>query len=237
MNTKINYIVALYCGPRMSRRYSLLLAKDKLYFFNSQIEALNKFGEGIDLVSFVFNVDSLEQQSEIINNLNLANITFKYEIIVRENVGASYGAWMDCIHKNIHEYDYFFMIEDDYIPVCNNFYEPFINKCTDKIQYVCCRVFREPEDLYPHASISNGLITASVCKNLIYNNNSVFLLYDGNNYLNFYQIQKDFLHFYRALGFELSDILEKYSVPFYDSSKDAIVHYGNINGNCLLEPL
>lgn len=237
MPSKINYIVALYCGARMSKKYSLLTAKNKLYFFSKQVEALNKFGEGIDLVSFVFNVDSLEQQNEIINSLSFTNIAFKYELFFRENVGASYGAWMECIHKNVNKYDYFFMIEDDYVPICNNFYEPFINKCTDKIQYVCCRAVKETVDLYAHASISNGLITATVCKNLINTSKSVFKIYDSNNYETFYKIQREFLHLYSELGFELSDISENYSIPFYDSSKDRIVYYGNINGDCLLEPL
>lgn len=129
---KINYIVAFYIGKnRGYDHYKHKFVYDPLFFVREHVKFVETCNSNI-FPTFVFNDDIPDSIKTDIIDL-CPNI----EIIFRPNNGFSYGAWNDAIIKNIDLYDYFFIIEDDYIPTSADFCEPFLNKISDIVPYVC----------------------------------------------------------------------------------------------------
>ena len=239
MKTKINYIVAFYYGNRMNFSYSISLNKNRFFMFDEQIKAIQEYGQGIDLVTFVFNLDNLNEKDFIVSEIKKKDIKFEYEIYCRKNEGASYGAWDEVIKKNINDFDYFFVSEDDFVPATKNFYHPFIERFVDKIAYVC--MFANQENKYKgvaHAAISNGMFSANACRQVLNNQKKLFKIYtSSHDYNSFYATQFEFFEYFIDEGFFINDILDKYSSPFMNSRTETITIYGNANNPVLIVPV
>lgn len=147
---KTNYIVAFYGGYRRNQLEPTPL---KL-FLENHINFLNTNPKGIDHATFVFNQSNNPEEKEVINLANQANLPIPHKVIVRENYNFSYGAWGEGMKQTHQDFDYSFLIEDDYIPYCNDFLDYFKSKITDKIIFVAS-MFHTVNG--PHAAISNGL--------------------------------------------------------------------------------
>jgi RimJ/RimL family protein N-acetyltransferase len=167
------------------------------------------------------------------------NIKIPIEFIFRENKNLSYGAWNAGIINNIDsEDDYFFLIEDDYIPVVDHFYDPFIEQNGPFVGYIAqlMNFMFDP----PHASISNGIIPVWVAKRIKSGYDSVFLLEEPKpEYQNMDQVT--FLDHIRENKLIFKDVSETTHIPFLDSSEyegieDKIVYYGNDKSQIILEP-
>lgn len=236
---KINYVPAFYYGPRMHSLYSSTLQKNAFFMVDKQIEALNKYGKGIDLVTFVFNLDNLNDGEIIKREISKREVNFKYEVLCRLNRGASYGAWDEVIKKNLNDFDYFFIIEDDFIPAAEEFYQPFIDRCVNNVAYVC--MFADKDRPYlnvPHAAIPHGVVDGAVCRKVMSNQGNVFKIYNHeNSYSVFYKIQMEFFEYFVKEGYVISDILDQYSSPYMDSSNISTRVYGNPVNPVLVSPI
>ena len=258
-NYCINYLVACYLGERRAPRYIDEIRKNPFYFVKKHLEFLETIdinNSHIKKATFVFNINSKEEINLIMNYFknyaeniknNIQNP--KIRILVRENLGLSYGAW-DCgIIKNLvennNEEDFFFLIEDDYIPKTKDFYKPFVEKCSFSTPYVC-QYGVIARDKY-HASISNGIILAEACKVILNNYEKVFSYefdlkdyeYESSEEVYFEAVlcQINFYDYFMLTGFKLDDISDKYKSPFYDSKYNRIIDYGNAAGDELLIPI
>ncbi len=231
----VNYIAAFYIGDRVHFDYNKSLKCNPLFMLEKHIESLKD--TDIKLVTFVFNLDDLSVAKAIEEKINSYNISFNYECYFRENKGCSYGAWNDVMIKNLNDFDYFFLIEDDYVPVVKDFYQSFIDKCTDVIPYVCGLVDTSSDGLlFP--SISNGIMNARVCKSIYNKHKTILKIYNEDNLLDtFYRIQMDCYEYFIKEGFGITDILDKYSVPFMSSITKQITTYGNVKNPVLLAPV
>lgn len=236
---KINYIPAFYCGPRMNTSYTDSLSKNATYLFSKQVDALNRFGEGIDLVTFVFNLDNLEEKTRLEEYIRKKfTMNFNFELVFRENRGASYGAWNDVVKKNLNEFDYFFITEDDFVPVATNFYKPFIDRCVKKVAYVSMFAAKEFPQGYPHASIPHGVVDANACRDVLNNQGELFRVYtQDNTYNTFYKTQQDFYEFFIKQGYLIDDITDAYLSPFMNSPTKTITYFGDRNNPVLMEPV
>lgn len=242
--SKINYIVAFYVGPLRKNAYYNSTAADPLGFMDRQIKFLET-AQGIELATFVFNNDiSIEIMYEIQNRTsNIPNL----EVFYRQNSGFSYGIWNDVIEMNKDKFDYFFLIEDDYIPSRNDFLQPFLDRCRGDVFMVCGRsilVSNSNNNLVPvedgsfyHPSISNGLISSKHI-NLVHNKTQrVFRIVSENTHQAAYLNQLYYVKDYTDMGFLLVDTLDEFSSPFMDSSTVNIKIYGDSNNPALIEPI
>lgn len=78
------------------------------------------------------------------NNLNLNNIYNKIQIIECENIGISYGQFFTGIFHNI-DYDYYILIEDDYVIFKSNFADEFIEEFSknEKDSLLCSFIYKK----------------------------------------------------------------------------------------------
>lgn len=180
--------------------------------------------------SFVINKTEFEDIQKIESVVSDYLIKIPFEIIYRKNVNSSYGGWNDAIKKNINkDYDYSFLIEDDYLPTSNDFYKPFLQEMSPNVAYVCTKVFNGQKRGFPrHAAISNGLISNEKCKIVLQQNNKVFYLSSSstNNYHSAEYSQVLFLSLLTAYGFTFEQISDDFSKPFLDSNEKGVINYG-----------
>lgn len=232
---KINYIPAFYIGNRVHTDYNNNIKQNPLILVEKHIEALKN--TEINLVSFVFNLDDLSIANELEDKIKKYNINFNYECIFRQNMGCSYGAWNDVIIKNLDDFDYFFIIEDDFIPTNPEFYKPFVQRCSDKYPYIC-----EFTDVtwtgLPHPSIPHGIIQAKSCREIYKKYKNILKIYNDNNNLEtFYKIQRECFEYFINENFGIKDILDEYSAPFMSSPTRQITIFGNPSNPSLLTPV
>lgn len=104
-------LVVFYFGDR--RRKFPPYEKDRLCYVKKNIELLTTVKNSLNKIYFIFNV---EQDHYDLLNQAIALIPKKIqgaevEIVIRQNVGASYGAYSDVTKSKDH--DYYFFNEDD----------------------------------------------------------------------------------------------------------------------------
>lgn len=244
MSTRVNYIAAFYIGDnRSSEYYQKAFYIDPLYFFRRHLRLIDNL-DNITRFSFVINNDVSDVlKNEIISLANNKNL----DIFFRENSGYSYGAWNDVILHNLNDYDYFFLIEDDYIPADKNFVQPFVNKLKNNVCYVCSLaaeissennyMVSAHEGKFKHPSISNGMISANACRNIFKNYKSLFRIKPGKVKDDGYWNQIYFLKNFTEQGYDILDTTEEYSSPYLNSSDGSIVIFGDPNLPPLLEPI
>lgn len=237
----VHYIACFYFGNRQNSTYSKKIGEDPYFFIKKHLNFLKSCTNNIKSATFVFNVDS-EHSGNLVRNFTLFGIqdlSIKLDFFVRNNSGFSYGAWSESIERKLDDdIDYFILLEDDYLPTCENFYIPFVEKCTDETPYVCCKVINScKESSLPHASISNGLISKNICKLVYQKYGKVFNINNGNTYNSAYQNQLFFYSFFQTLGYRMCDILENYSVPFMISDTNKIQLFGDSLKSSLISPI
>lgn len=247
---RFDYIVAFYLGHRRSTFYNTLGKENKLFLIQQHIKYLQTQPEGLNNIYFVFNTDSSTSHLSEEVETYIKTIPLDINIIFRNNINFSYGAWEEVIIENINNSttsDYAFLIEDDYIPTSRDSIGPFIERIQEEknIGYVAQLVnansiagLHNDASIQHHAAISNGLLNYSAAKDALKKYSSVFLLnpskrnYDGGvwNQLHFlnYIITSDYL----LLGME-----DKYLHPFFELKFEDIIFYGNKEGKILVTPI
>lgn len=239
VNTKrINYIAVFYIGDnRDYENYQELSKTDPLYFIERHIEFLKTCTDEVALASFVVNDDiSDELKAEITNAVSELDIN--NEVVFRKNGGYSYGGWNDVIIKNLHDYDYFFMIEDDYVPENPESFEPFLERITDATPYVCC-VANTGTVGKLHAANSNGMVSAEACRKVYEKTGSVFRVKDDAVTIQeAWWIQVNFLDSFTEMGYNIRDILDEYSVIHpLNCHENHLSIFGDIDNPTPIKPI
>jgi len=238
MDYKINYVPVFYIGPnRDYASYQEKFKNDPMFFVRYHVNFLNTCENNkIKRATFVFNDDISDELKDLILQTVVEVKTMEVEVIFRRNGGFSYGAWNDVIKKNLNDFDYFFLIEDDYIPVKPDFYEDFVDRCTSEYPYVCTLVAKHKGKL--HASSSNGIIRADVCKIILEKYNELFLVNNSNNLPDAWNTQINFLNLLTDAGYGMRDITHKYSTPhIINCHINQITVFGNKNFPHILVPI
>jgi hypothetical protein len=239
MQYSVHYIVCFYFGNRKSAKFNNIIENDQLFFLKKQLEYLETCGPEIKESTFIVNGDFLETVSDYVTKNEPKNV--KLNLKFRENTGFSYGAWNDVITNSIldgKEFDYHFMLEDDYLPNKPDFYKPFVEKSVGQTAFVCCLLFPKEGD-NRHPSISNSLVRNDACKLILEKHSSVFNVNGaaGNDYHGAYNIQTSYHNYFGEEKYILDDLADQYHFPFHDSQNDSTIDYGNSNGEKLIIPL
>lgn len=240
-NYTINYVVALYFGERMSKKHNSILEVNQYYLLEEHLKFICDCKNNIRQITFVINGKS---PADILDKIK-HNIP-KYvdvSILQRENVGFSYAGWNDVIINDINnnsEFDYYFLIEDDFVPNMAEFYKPFVKKCTDKNPFVCNLVLDSPKR---HPAMPHGLIQTKSCKKIYEKYNTVFLIYANPNankddsYKFAWKTQTDYYDYFINEGYTVDDITDEFSASFHNSQDDSIRNYGDERNLSLLNPI
>ena len=226
----ISYIVALYFGPRMNQKYSIKINEDPLYFFKKHIEFLDKCDPLVISPTFVVNGS---YPKEFLNYIK------DYNIIFRENTGFSYGAWNAAIKHHLMQntdVDYFFMLEDDYIPSTVDFYLPFVNLAVKETPLVCCKAGKDGDQPL-HPQISNGIIRKDICQEIYNMYSDVFWYNNPVSYEFAYHTQVFYIKYLLELGYGFTDISDEYCSIFKNSTNNSNVIFGDPNKQSLIIPI
>lgn len=216
----VNYVVALYGGKR--RHYHLTPILD---FAKKQVEFLKQKPKHITQVSFVFNESDNPEDQAAIEYLSNINLPIPHSIRIRENTGFSYGAWNAVINSTKNDFDYTFLIEDDYIPTKTDFIDYFLSKIKDDTIYVCC-LYRSD-----HAALASGLF---INKHAF---TPAFKLIDNNSYsYGAYENQIHFLRLYQNEGFKIEDITDIAHTEFLNVTRQSIL-YGDQSKPFIMGPI
>ena len=235
---RINYIAVFYIGDnRDYENYQELSKTDPLYFIERHIEFLATCSDEVALASFVVNDDISDELKEEINNA-VYKLAIPTEVIFRKNGGYSYGGWNDVIKKNLSDYDYFFMIEDDYVPEDTEAFRPFLERITDETPYVCCVANHGTVGKF-HAANSNAMVSAEACRKVFQKTGDVFRVKDDAvDIREAWQIQINFLDSFTEMGYTIRDILDEYSVIHPVNCHDnQISIYGDIDKPTPIKPI
>jgi len=216
-----NYQIVFYNGYRRLHHNF----KGEL-FCKKHIEYINNYIPNIGLVSFIINKSDESLDKEVVDFINNSDIKFNYEIILRDNIGFSYGAWAETIEKNHTKFDYTFIIEDDYIPVEENTLDYFYKKIDDETIYVCCLYVNG------HASISNGMINTKIMRG---NNINILESYVGKDYSKGTYNQSRFMTEYKKYKFK--DITDVAYTTFQSFVANKTIPYGDKTKKLIIKPI
>lgn len=212
MGYNINYVSVFYIGPnRDYASYQEKFKTDPMFFARTHVDFLNQCNNNnIKKATFVFNDDITDELKMLAVETVCQIKTMDTEVIFRKNTGFSYGAWNDVIKKNLNDFDYFFLIEDDYIPTETDFYQHFVARCTSEYPYVSTFVDEyEPGKFC--ASCSNAIIRADACRAIYEKYNEIFVVQDSIRLQDAWWTQMNFLNLFTENGYGMRDILDKYS--------------------------
>jgi hypothetical protein len=223
----IAYVVACYMGPR--RIINTDYIKDSTTFIKQHCTQLETLKTSlINKIIFVVNSDDPDKLSTSYLNSIVPPVINNIEtvLIKRHNTGLSYGAWNHAAY--LVDSEYCFFIEDDYIPVIDNFDQIFMNKFTGNIGYVCSLAWANRTV----AAITNGLIKTDALKKVGGIPHTQDNSYGPNEQAGHFIFPASL----KAHGFDIIDISEEYSVPFLHS-QDHLILYGKENGEAVLYPI
>lgn len=187
----INYVVALYFGKRRNTLVQGCMDQDPYYLLKHHILCFHKYKmDDVHKVTFVVNpsenkeidenaVNVLNEYKELCSNKNVA-----FEILYNDdNKHISYGAWNYAVVKGISDplTKHFFLLEDDYAPCSDNFYDLYLRKSSPNIAYVCqmwqpskTRVKTPDLKVSGRVAITNGLLNADASRK-VYEKNKTCL--------------------------------------------------------------
>lgn len=217
------YICCVYFGERRSpiERY----LQDRLCLLKEQIKTLETFKHSLDRIVFVFNLEK-EHSGYFTESFNLIPKKIQntqVDIIKRENIGLSYGAWSEAFGVYNSEFDYYIFNEDDYFLNDHNFDTYLVNKFNsyNNIGFLAALVGNpQPSnrELLPHAANSFGVSSYEVLKKLFdkfgklptsdIKYDDMYDRYDNDGQLQIAQSGEIF-----KLGYDIFDIREDYYTP------------------------
>ena len=214
MNTKVNYVITTWSGPRREPNLSylknhlinLLTLKHNL----SQITIVKPIVEGCNMS--YYEIDTL------INKFNCdVKVLEKYD-----NMGQSYGQFFHAYETYKNEFDYYIFVEDDYMVNIDHFDKILVSEFVDqKVDgFLCSYCGPTPTDSVGGASISNGIISTN-CMSKIYDlfPNPIQKINDREGYM----CQMNFSKLIWESNLHFKDISKKYRVPYFGTY---VMEYG-----------
>jgi hypothetical protein len=231
----IHYIVAVFTGKRQNKVINARLS-DPAYLVKKHLFGLEtlKLPDVVKATFVVSPSDNEARDQEVVEYVKNYDNKTSIEIdayIKEDNLLFSYGSWNDAMEKNIENDEHFFLIEDDYFPCSDNFYEPFVKKMEETDSAYVCQLWSDKFLSRPCAAISNGLMSIDAarfhhkkfreCLNLRKLKNRKAL-----NHQQGVTAQIHFLDGYQKLAFPITDIAEEYGQPFL-SPENRVFMYGN----------
>jgi len=250
----VNYISSLYLGKRRNEIVQKCMDRDPFYLLKSQMLSFHKFKmDGIHKVTFVLNPsENAEAEARIDDVFEeykslCANKNIEYEILRNpDNKHISYGAWHYGVINGLSDdrTKYFYLMEDDYVPCADNFHQPYIEKSTTDVAYVC-QLWTPPAEpnSFGRIAMTNGLLRADLSRKIFEKYGRCFMLdatrdYEvmkksntidetTKKYLLSGPAQKYFMRFYQENGYKIVDLGSDWKKLFLNSRGVKVYGEGN----------
>lgn len=214
MNSKVNYVITTWSGPRREPNLSYL--KNHL----------------LNLLSLKHNLSQITIVKPIVDGCNMSyyevnNLISKFNCDVKilekyDNMGQSYGQFFHAYETYKNEFDYYIFVEDDYMVDIDHFdkilVDEFVNQEVDG--FLCSYGGPTPTDPIGGASISNGIIsTNSMSKIYDIFPNPTQKINDREGHM----CQINFSKLIWESNLHFKDISKKYRVPYFGTY---VMEYG-----------
>lgn len=203
----ITYISVFYMGSRRSAGPACHVRE--------HLEFLSSVNAPVDKVVLVLNAESKEHIASFAKEVKPYKPYYtKLSVTIRQNIDFSYGGWNSAIDASIRngEITDYFLMEDDYVPGIDNFLDPFYDKMTGRVAYVCPKILDGHGQ--PHAAHSVGLLNGEVARLMVKYNGSPLKIAPAHNYSGGEWNQVHFLDDMTTRAYKIKDIADDYSVPF-----------------------
>lgn len=239
-DSKITYIIATWLGPRRANYYTQKFLEDPYFLIRHHVTNLSVLDcSNIDKILIVINENDPIIDAGLIHELNKLNCSVPYEILIRPNLGFSYAAWnhgMQYCIENKTNSNFFFLIEDDYVPIQRNFYQYFLSEFNSPQIGAVFQLYTDLYGLKKHAAISNGMIKRDIAETCLNTYKTIFDLKFDNSYMSAQANQVIFLDHIKT-KYEITDISESACIPFFDINVNRLVYYGNTDADAPVSPI
>jgi RimJ/RimL family protein N-acetyltransferase len=239
----VTYIVSTYFGKRRSKLYNKFWEVDIYYFVKQHIQKLNELNNpDVQKIIFVVNHYNHMIDQGILPIIQKANSKIPIEVIFRPNKNLSYGAWNEAIIASLEDSsEYFFLIEDDYLPSVDEFYKVFQKEMDSDVCFVGQLVNFAHQKIHP--SISNGLLSSPPAKWAYENYKTVFKLSPDTNDSEYLAGTLDQVIYLQYLleKYQAKDVSNTTCIPFLESTEDPdkfdiVIYYGNKEEKEVIQP-
>lgn len=234
MSTKICYVIGAWSGGR--RFINKFYLRDPAYFLRTQMKFLGELKHNLSAVVVVAPHDPEKPEGfeRYLRKINGKSVRAPVIVLRRPNIGASYGSWQHAYDLFKGEYTHYMFVEDDYVPVVDNFDQKFLDLMEAKEG--CGAVFTlmfKVKGTIMVGAISNCLIADWAMKRV---DKKVHAVLEEKLCINNYQ-----LNWTRAIIEKVPsrDITEKYAVCYrpYRGRKKIIRFYGDRSKPMLIAPV
>jgi hypothetical protein len=220
------YIMAAWTGPR--RLLDPRAEKDPGFYVKTHLRQLRKLERNIDKIVIAYSGPHPVQLMHYIADTPPCRHEAPLEILARPNVGMSYGAWSEAFDE-YPDYDYYFLVEDDYFPMMPGFDRVLISmlEADEKCAYVCglnSRHMKDPvwQQIKPFAAIPQGCVKGEALRAIVKEHGhlpySKVSIKSGSR-LEYVQVEQEQIRFgvyLTDLGYKIIDWTDRYSSPYID---------------------
>jgi hypothetical protein len=155
---KINYLIAAWHGPRI---FDLRCPRPAqcTYYLRQQLRYLHALDHKLDQITII--VPAIETSPvpywNYVRDLPAQLDDTKLSVFTRPNTGISYGGYIEACRHYKDDFSHFMLVEDDYVPVLDNFDAIFLEYVEKQGGgYVCSHIAPKSPDVASH---SVGLVT------------------------------------------------------------------------------
>ena len=221
---KTAYILAAYGGRSVLTRPD---GYDRLVYLKTHLEFLNTVKHNLDQIVIVLNTDAqeLSTYTEFVKTIPTTIGNTPVTLIRRPNKGVSYGAFTHAFNIFVDDFDYFIIVEDDWIPVEDHFDTTLVAMMQENpnTAYLCLWKTEErgygPETF---AGIPHGIIASPVIKKVQAHGNFKYVPSKGAN-SDGASSQVMFSRSVLPFG-DIADVTHKYPFIFYETSTDVLTY-------------
>ena len=221
MSSRICYAVSCWSGPR--RRTSA--PPSGLSYLRRQVNAVEELSHDLALCLFVDN--QFGSCPEYEEELALLEGREGFAVMRRPNIGLSYGARSDVFIRHRSAFDYYIVVEDDYVPVQEGFDQilvDLIEQAGPRCGFLGGCLGGGPGTSWPvHMAVSIGIMRAAAMEEILASRGCLpFVVangYDGGEASQIMQSQA-----FVVAGWALNDWLAHYSTPYIDPSGNRCVY-------------
>jgi len=174
---KVNYVIAAWSGSR--RDDYPLYEKNRLFYLLNHLKSLKTLNHNLDQITIVAPINNEDEPpyfAKFLARLPKRINDTAVVVIRRRNGGQSYGSYFYAYSIFGDEYDYYILVEDDYVFIEDYFDSTLIREFNKNPNcgFLCSYIdyLNKETKAWLHAAISNGITSGSTLKEIIEKNKS-----------------------------------------------------------------
>jgi len=198
---RINYLIATWSGKRRNPSQNYL--KDHL-------KHLNSLKHNIDQITIIRPLGSDDDEFYNLDGIDVSKIV----LLERPENDRSYGQFFYAYKQYTSDFDYYMLVEDDYIPNLDNFDTILIDLLKQKkCDYLCGKYGRRSLKDIHHPMQNIGIIAQKAFEKILFRDPSPLFYKNGENDG---QEQIMFADLFLKNNLIIKDYSNEYSIPYYD---------------------